>query len=103
MVCSDAHDRRRTRRRALYPCLRRRRVLLLLAVDRRDRERLDPLLFARVHRSHIVNIARVDAARFNSDNGTIELKGEERYSVPVSRSRIGQIKARLSGLGRAAE
>ena len=66
-------------------------------------QRLDPLLFARVHRSHIVNIARVDAARFNSDNGTIELEGEERYSVPVSRSRIGQIKARLSGLGRAAE
>ncbi len=66
-------------------------------------QRLDPLLFARVHRSHIVNIARVDAARFNSDNGTIELAGEERYSVPVSRSRIGQIRARLSGLERAAE
>ncbi|MFY9968912.1 MAG: MHYT domain-containing protein, partial [Roseiarcus sp.] len=28
-------------------------------------QRLDPRLFARVHRSHIVNIARVDGARFN--------------------------------------
>jgi len=60
--------------------------------------RLDPALFARVHRSHIVNIARVDGARFNGDAGVIELAAEEPYSVPVSRGRIGQIKARLSRL-----
>ncbi|MGA8713497.1 MAG: MHYT domain-containing protein [Roseiarcus sp.] len=66
-------------------------------------QRLDPRLFARVHRSHIVNIARVDGARFNGDSGVIELSGQERYSVPVSRGRIGQIKARLSGLERAAQ
>ena len=65
--------------------------------------RLDPKLFARVHRSHIVNIARVDGARFNSDSGVIEFAVPERYSVPVSRARIGQIRARLSGLRRAAE
>jgi NO-binding membrane sensor protein with MHYT domain len=65
-------------------------------------QRLDPRLFARVHRSHIVNIARVDGARFNGDSGVIELASQERYSVPVSRGRIGQIKARLSGLERAA-
>ena len=66
-------------------------------------QRLDPQLFARVHRSHIVNIARVDGARFNGDSGVIELSGQERYSVPVSRGRIGQIKARLSGLESAAQ
>jgi DNA-binding LytR/AlgR family response regulator len=65
--------------------------------------RLDPLIFARVHRSHIVNIARVDGARFNGDSGMIELAAEQRYSVPVSRARIGQVKARLAGLQRAAE
>lgn len=65
--------------------------------------RLDPRLFARVHRSHIVNIARVDGAKFNGDSGVIELAAEERYSVPVSRSRIGQIRTRLSSLDRAAE
>ena len=61
-------------------------------------QRLDPALFVRVHRSHIVNIARVDGARFNGDAGVIELAAEEPYSVPVSRGRIGQIKARLSRL-----
>ena len=66
-------------------------------------QRLDPELFARVHRSHIVNIARVDGAKFNGDSGVIELSGHERYSVPVSRGRIGQIKARLSGLERATQ
>jgi NO-binding membrane sensor protein with MHYT domain len=61
-------------------------------------QRLDPGLFVRVHRSHIVNIARVDGVRFNGDAGVIELAAQEPYSVPVSRGRIGQIKARLSRL-----
>jgi len=65
--------------------------------------RLDPALFARVHRSHIVNVTRVDGARFNGDAGVIELVAREPYSVPVSRGRIAQIKTRLSGLERAAE
>jgi len=65
--------------------------------------RLDPRLFARVHRSHIVNIACVDGVKFNGDSGVIELAAPARYSVPVSRARIGQIKARLAPLGRAAE
>ena len=65
--------------------------------------RLDPRLFARVHRSHIVNIACVDGVRFNGDGGVIELAAPVRYSVPVSRARIGRIKARLAPVGRAAE
>ena len=64
---------------------------------------LDPGLFARVHRSHIVNVTRVDGARFNGDSGLIEFAVPGGYSVPVSRARIGKVKARLSGLGRAAE
>lgn len=66
-------------------------------------QRLDPRLFARVHRSHIVNIARVDGSKFKGDSGLIELAARERFSVPVSRSRIAQVKARLSGLQSAAE
>jgi NO-binding membrane sensor protein with MHYT domain len=64
--------------------------------------RLDPRLFVRVHRSHIVNIACVDGVRFNGDGGVIELAAPVRYSVPVSRARIGRIKARLA-VERAAE
>jgi NO-binding membrane sensor protein with MHYT domain len=65
--------------------------------------RLDPRLFVRVHRSHIVNIACVDGVRFNGDGGVVELAAPVRYSVPVSRARIGRIKARLAPAGRAAE
>ena len=65
--------------------------------------RLDPRLFVRVHRSHIVNIACVDGVRFNGDGGVIELAAPVRYSVPVSRARIGRIKARLAPVERAAE
>ncbi len=65
--------------------------------------RLDPRLFVRVHRSHIVNIACVDGVRFNGDGGVIELAAPVRYSVPVSRARIGRIKALLAPVGRTAE
>ena len=65
--------------------------------------RLDPRLFVRVHRSHIVNIACVDRVRFTGDGGVIELAAPVRYTVPVSRARIGRIKARLASVERAAE
>ena len=65
--------------------------------------RLDPRLFVRVHRSHIVNIACVDGVRFNGDGGVIELAAPVRYSVPVSRARIGRIKALLAPVGRTTE
>ena len=45
-------------------------------------QRLDPALFVRVHRSHIVNIARVDGARFNGDAGVIELAAERTLQRP---------------------
>jgi len=60
--------------------------------------RLDTGRFARVHRSHIVNIDRIVGLKRAGDNGLIELASEEEhYTVPVSRSRsrIGWLKSRL--------
>jgi diguanylate cyclase len=66
-------------------------------------QRLDPGRFARVHRSHIVDVWRIVGAKFSGDGGAVELAARERCSVPVSRGRISQIKARLSDLRDAAE
>lgn len=57
--------------------------------------RLDTGRFARVHRSHIVNIDRIVGLKRVGDNGLIELAAEDRYTVPVSRSRFGTLKSRL--------
>ena len=57
--------------------------------------RLDTSRFARVHRSHIVNIDRVVGLKRAGDNGLIELAAQDRYTVPVSRSRLSWIKSRL--------
>ena len=57
--------------------------------------RLDRGRFIRVHRSHIVNIERVIAFKRSGDSETVELAAEERYTVPVSRSRAGWLKSRI--------
>jgi NO-binding membrane sensor protein with MHYT domain len=57
--------------------------------------RLDTGRFARVHRSHIVNVDRIVGLKRVGDNGLIELAAEDRYTVPVSRSRFGTLKSRL--------
>jgi hypothetical protein len=57
--------------------------------------RLDEARFVRVHRSHIVNIERVAGLRRAGDNGILELAARERYTVPVSRSRLRRLKNRL--------
>ena len=57
--------------------------------------RLDTGRFARVHRSHIVNLDRVVGLKRAGDNGAVELP--DRSTVPVSRSRLGWLKARLNG------
>jgi NO-binding membrane sensor protein with MHYT domain len=57
--------------------------------------RLDPDRFIRVHRSHIVNLDQVAGLRRAGDNGLVELTGRDRYTVPVSRSRLGSLKSRL--------
>jgi len=57
--------------------------------------RLDTGRFARVHRSHIVNLDRVVGLKRAGDSGAVELP--DRSTVPVSRSRLGWLKARLNG------
>jgi NO-binding membrane sensor protein with MHYT domain len=56
--------------------------------------RLDTARFARVHRSHIVNLDRIVGLRRAGDSGAIELP--DRSTVPVSRSRLSWLKARLN-------
>jgi diguanylate cyclase len=57
--------------------------------------RLDRSRFVRVHRSHIVNLSRVVGLKRAGDNGVIELAGLDRYTVPVSRARLGGLRSRL--------
>jgi NO-binding membrane sensor protein with MHYT domain len=60
---------------------------------------LDPGLFVRVHRSHIVAIPHVSFVRKEGDGAVIELDGPTPHRVPVSRAKIAEVKARL-GLAR---
>lgn len=66
---------------------------------------LDPGLFVRVHRSHIVAIRHVTFVRKEGDGAIIELDGPTPHRVPVSRAKIAEVKARLGlvrGNGHAA-
>jgi len=56
---------------------------------------LDPSLFIRVHRSHIVAIPHVALVRKEGDGAVIELAGPSPHRVPVSRAKIAEVKARL--------
>jgi NO-binding membrane sensor protein with MHYT domain len=58
--------------------------------------RLDKNRFARVHRSHIINVERVKGYRRNGDSEVVEMAVGDRYSVPVSRSRLTWLKSRVS-------
>jgi NO-binding membrane sensor protein with MHYT domain len=60
---------------------------------------LDPGLFVRVHRSHIVAIPHVSFVRKEGDGALIELDGPSPHRVPVSRAKIAEVKVRL-GLAR---
>ncbi len=60
---------------------------------------LDPVLFVRVHRSHIIAIPHVSLVRKEGDGAIIELDGPTPHRVPVSRAKIAEVKARL-GLAR---
>lgn len=57
--------------------------------------RLDKDRFMRIHRSHIVNIERVIGSRRSGDSELVELAAADRYTVPVSRSRVGWLKSRI--------
>ena len=56
---------------------------------------LDPGLFVRVHRSHIVAIPHVSFVRKEGEGAVIELDGPSPHRVPVSRAKIAEVKARL--------
>jgi NO-binding membrane sensor protein with MHYT domain len=59
--------------------------------------RLDPRRFARVHRSHIINIDSIVRFKRAGDNGLVELKSHDHYTVPVSRSHVAWVRAQLLG------
>lgn len=71
-----------------------RTVFCPLAISEVERA-LDPKLFSRVHRSHIVNLEKVSAFKRAGDSGVLIMAGSEPRQVPVSRSRWGRIKGRL--------
>jgi NO-binding membrane sensor protein with MHYT domain len=58
--------------------------------------RLDGSQFLRVHRSHIVNIERVVGYKRSGDSDMVEMEAAQHYAVPVSRSRVGRLKSRIS-------
>jgi DNA-binding LytR/AlgR family response regulator len=63
---------------------------------------LDPSLFLRVHRSHIVAIPHVSFVRKEGDGAVIELDGPSPHRVPVSRAKIAEVRARLGLVRRHA-
>jgi DNA-binding LytR/AlgR family response regulator len=57
--------------------------------------RLDGDRFVRVHRSHIVNIDRVIGHKRSGDSELLEMQAAQHYAVPVSRSRVVELKSRI--------
>lgn len=55
-------------------------------------ERLDPALFARIHRSHIVNLDRISGLKRLGDASEVTLVSRVPYRVPVARSRNRWLK-----------
>jgi NO-binding membrane sensor protein with MHYT domain len=60
--------------------------------------RLDRKHFARVHRSHIVNLDRVVGVRRTGEAGLAEFDAPERYSVPVARNKVNWLKSRIEAM-----
>lgn len=63
---------------------------------------LDPARFVRVHRSHLVALAHISALRKEGDGAVVEVDGPSPHLVPVSRSRVADLKARL-GLAKVGD
>ncbi|MGB3389618.1 MAG: MHYT domain-containing protein [Pseudaminobacter sp.] len=63
---------------------------------------LDPAIFIRVHRSHIVSIPHVTLIRKEGDGAVVELDGPAPHLVPVSRSKVAEVRARLGLIRRSA-
>jgi diguanylate cyclase len=56
---------------------------------------LDSTTFARVHRSHIINLDRFTFVRGSADGGAFVAITDTSYKVPVSRTRRGWLKQQL--------
>jgi len=60
--------------------------------------KLDPRLFLRVHRSHIVAVGRIARVKKAGENGVAELGAPVRCSIPIARANIWQVKQRIAAL-----
>ena len=56
---------------------------------------LDPALFLRVHRSHIVSLPHVVFIRKEGDGTIVGVDGPVPHRIPVSRAKIAELKAQL--------
>lgn len=57
--------------------------------------RLDPAMFLRVHRSHIVNLRHAKSFERRREQGVITLDGADEPAVPVSRRNVPRLRAAL--------
>ena len=58
-------------------------------------ERLDPAVFLRVHRSHIVNLHHAKSLERHNEQALIRLDGAAAPSVPVSRRNVTKLRTAL--------
>jgi DNA-binding LytR/AlgR family response regulator len=59
-------------------------------------EQLKDGRFMRVHRSHIINLDKIGTVRKTVDSVVIEFASPARLSVPVSRSKVVELKSRIA-------
>jgi hypothetical protein len=62
---------------------------------------LDPAILLRVHRSYIVAMPHVTLIRKEGDGAVVELDGANPHLVPVSRSKVAEVRARLGLMRRS--
>lgn len=55
-------------------------------------KRLDPEVYVRVHRSHIVSIRDIIELVRNKDSVSLRMTGHEQSLIPVSRAKVAQLK-----------
>jgi diguanylate cyclase len=62
-------------------------------------ERLDPSMFMRVHRSHLINVTHPLSLKKLSDGIVVELAGHMRRTIPISRTQVNILKSYLEKYG----